>query len=72
MIKCAFELAKVFCVDSEVGLQGLLEFDAFGHVDETAAREGCAVERREFIVRTGDDFAEVGAENLRILFQTFG
>ena len=59
-------------VDAEVGLQRLGEFDAFGDVDEGASREGCVVERGEFVVADGDDFAEPGAEDVFVVAQAFG
>ena len=67
----ALELAEVFRVDSEVGLQGLLEFYAFRHVDKAAAGEGGAVKRGEFVIRGWDDLTEVGLEDLGILGEAF-
>ena len=68
----ALELSEVFCVDPEVSLQGLLELHALGHVDEAAARESGAIQRREFVVGSRDDFAEVGAEDLRVFGEALG
>ena len=68
----ALELSEVFCVDPEVSLQGLLELHALGHVDEAAARESGAIQRREFVVGGRDHFAEVGAEDLRVFGEALG
>ena len=68
----ALELAKVFGVDAEVGLQRVFHLHALRHVDEGPAGKDCAVEGGELVVAGGDDFAEPRTENLRVFLQAFG
>src|SRR5690606_10647720 len=49
----ALELAEVFRVDAEIGLQRLGDFDAGRHINEGAARKHGAVQGGEFIVPGG-------------------
>ena len=57
----ALELAEVFRVDTEIGLERLLELHSFGHVDEAAAGECRAVEGGELVVAGRDNLSEIGA-----------
>ena len=68
----ALELAEVFRVDAEVGLEGHGDLHALGDVDEGAAGEDGAVEGGELVVAGGDDLAEPLAENLRMLAEGLG
>ena len=68
----ALELAEVFRVDAEVGLQRVLHLHARRHVDERAAGEDGAVERGELVVAGRDDLAEPLSEDLRVLAQALG
>ncbi len=63
----ALELAEVLGVDPEVGLEGVLDLDPGGDVDEAAAAEDGAIEGGEFVVAGGDDLAEPLAEDLVVL-----
>ena len=60
----ALELAHVFGVDAEIGLQGDVDLDAGGYVEERAARPDRRVERGEFIVLDRDDRGEVFADQV--------
>jgi hypothetical protein len=66
------ELAEVLGVDAEVRLEGVGDLDPGGHVDERAAREDRAVERRELVVARRDHLAEELPEDLRVLAQRLG
>ncbi len=67
----ALELTEVFSVDAEVGLEGLFDFDAGGHVDEGAAGEDGAVESGVFVIACGDDFAEPLTEDFGVFVEAF-
>ena len=68
----ALELAEGFRVDAEIGLQRLLQFDAFRNVDEGAAGEYRAVEGGILVVAGRDDLSEPWAENLLMLLEPLG
>ena len=68
----ALELAEVFRVDAEVGLERHGDLHVLGHVDEGAAGEHGAVERGELVVAGGDDLAEPFAEELGVLAEGLG
>ena len=68
----AFELAEIFGIDAEVGLEGLLHFNAGWDVDEAASAEDGTVEGGEFVVSGGDDFAEPFAEEFGVFAEAFG
>jgi hypothetical protein len=68
----ALELAEVFRVDAEVGLERLGDLHALGDVDEGAAGEHGAVERGELVVAGRDDLAEELAEDLGMLAERLG
>ena len=61
----AFELAHVFGVDAEVGLEWHVDVDAGWDINEGAAGPNGGVEGGEFVVGGGDDAAEV-------FFEIFG
>jgi hypothetical protein len=56
------ELAHVFRVDAEVGLQRDVDTNALWHVDERSARPHRGVQRGELVVRRWDHGAEVFLE----------
>ena len=68
----AFELTEILGVDPEIGLERMLHFHAWRHVDERSTAKNGAVERAEFVVADGNDFPEPVPENLRMMFQTIG
>ncbi len=64
-----FELAHVFGVDPEVGLQGEFDVDSRRDVDERPTGPDGRVECRELVVGGWDDGAEVLAEQLGVFSQ---
>ena len=68
----ALELAEILGVDPEIGLERMLHFHAWRHVDERSAAENGAVQRAEFVVADRNDFAEPFPENFRMIFQPLG
>src|SRR5262245_35542861 len=66
----AFELAKVFRIDSEIGLEGMLYLDTRRHVDERATRKDSTIESAEFVVSGWDDPAKPLPEDFRVLVQS--
>src|SRR5205085_11652949 len=68
----ALELAKVFGVDPEIGLERMFHFHSWRDINERAAAEHGRVKSAEFVVRDRDYFAEPFPENFRMLFQTLG
>src|ERR1700682_6232583 len=68
----ALELAKIFRVDAEVGLERVLYLHTRRHVDERSAAEDGGVQRAKFVVTDRDDFAEPLSENIRVILQTLG
>ena len=65
----ALELAHVLGVDPEVGLEGHLDLDARGHVDERAAGPDGRVEGRELVVVGRDHGGPVLAHDVLVLAQ---
>ena len=65
----ALELAHVFRVDAEVGLQRNVHVDALGDVHEGSAGPHGRVQRGKLVVAHGNDGAEVLLEDLRVLAQ---
>ena len=68
----ALELAEIFRVDPEVGLERMFHFHAGRHVDEGAAAEDGAVERAKFVVANRNNLAEPFPENFGMIFQSLG
>ena len=68
----ALELAELLAVDAEVGLERMLHLHAGRHINERAATEDSAVERREFVVASGNDLAEPLLEDLGMFVEAFG
>ena len=63
----ALELAHVLGIDPEVGLQGLIDDDIGGHVDERAARPHRRVEGGELVVVGRNDRPEVLTDQIWML-----
>ena len=63
----ALELAHVLRVDTEIGLQRHLHFDARRHVDERPARPHRRVERGKLVVGGRNDRREILTDDLGIL-----
>src|SRR4029077_13667594 len=63
------ELAHVFGVNPEVGLERNVDFDTRGHVDEAAARPDGRVQGGELVVARRHERAEILADYVFVLAQ---
>ena len=55
----AFELAHALGVDAEIGLERKLDVHARRDINERPARPDGRIQRRELVIRRGNDGAEV-------------
>src|SRR5436190_1466558 len=66
----ALELAEVFGVDTEVGLERMFHFHSGRDVNERAAAEHCRIQCAKLIVGDRNNFAEPFPENFRIILKS--
>ena len=57
--KRAFELAGLFVINTEITLQRLLQFDAFGNIDKRSTTPASPIKSRGFRVSDRNDRTEV-------------